>query len=475
MNQDRNILCVYETEHFKHKIQLFLSNHSNLSLTFTSEEIEAKEVIENYDLVLHEFTFSDEQSIEQCTAFIKEVTLEIPLIAILPFHLSESNLLIVRRVATDDIYLNSLTAPLLYKTIHYTLEHYKFLSIERAKHRQLESLFHRSLDPIFIFNDNFDIIKTNLAMVKLLGFSPVKLQTLRLEKLFDKKKELERFREQLHNGSVREFETVLCAKNKKPINVLVNVIPLDEEIKGDYQCIVHDISQIKRAKYLEMRHQKLMVAANLARKIAHEVRNPLNNINLAIEQLNTEVGENDDVGLYLDLIKRNSGRINQLITDILSSSSEPDLSKVKVPINEILDISLQNATDRINLVGVELVKKYDEDECDILVDKKQMILAMTNLIINAIEAMEGIETPKLMINSKTSKEGFCEIEIKDNGKGIEKSKIENLFDPFYSDKKSGVGFGLTATQNIITGHKGEIDVESKVGKGTSFLIKLPLG
>lgn len=219
--------------------------------------------------------------------------------------------------------------------------------------------------------------------------------------------------------------------------------------------------------------EKFAATGRIARTIAHEVRNPLTNINLAVEQLQSELDNQPPGGnteLMLAMITRNSARINALITDLLNSTKFTDLVYKRISINQLLDETLEGAKDRIHLKNITVTKDYAGDICDIAVDVERIKIAFLNIIVNAIEAMEptrGILQLKTM-----SKDGKCVVSITDNGPGIEEESLSKVFEPYFTSKPKGTGLGLTNTQNIILNHNGHIGFESKKGAGTTFTIQL---
>jgi len=222
---------------------------------------------------------------------------------------------------------------------------------------------------------------------------------------------------------------------------------------------------------LQMRSiEKFASTGRIARTIAHEIRNPLTNINLAMEQLKNEAWADDDSAILFEMVQRNSNRINQLITDLLNSTKFAELSYAKISINKLLDEAVELAMDRIVLYNISVVKKYSADICDVSVDREKLKIAFLNIIVNAIEAMEpgkGI----LTINTR-AENNKCVIEIADNGSGMDPESLGRLFEPYFTSKPKGNGLGLTNTQNIILNHKGTIQAESEKGKGTTFIITL---
>ncbi len=249
-----------------------------------------------------------------------------------------------------------------------------------------------------------------------------------------------------------------------------------KEIDDYQQQLKKRIDELHTAniELLRMRSQeKFAATGRMARTIAHEVRNPLTNINLAVEQLKTEgVIQQDEASVMLfAMIKRNSTRINQLISDLLNSTKFSELNHENISINDLLDNTLKEAEDRIALTNVTLVKKYGVNICNISVDKGKIKVAFLNIIINALEAMENKPGSVLTLETK-EENNRCKIVISDNGSGLDADAANRLFEPYFTSKSKGNGLGLTNTQNIILNHKGEISVETKQGKGTSFTILL---
>jgi signal transduction histidine kinase len=150
----------------------------------------------------------------------------------------------------------------------------------------------------------------------------------------------------------------------------------------------------------------------------------------------------------------------------LASPAEPVFNKHTL--QEIMDESLQHASDRISLHKIDLEKKYPPEPLVVSVDKAQLIIAFTNILINAIEAME-INKGKLSVSIAASPDIY-QVSIRDNGRGIPGEYLPKLFDPFFTLKKGGIGLGLTASYSIIQSHKARMQVESNVNEGTNFII-----
>jgi signal transduction histidine kinase len=208
-------------------------------------------------------------------------------------------------------------------------------------------------------------------------------------------------------------------------------------------------------------------ATPFASALAHEVRNPLTNINLAVEMLKTTL-KSDEQKLYLDIILRGSGRINDLVTDLLMLCQGDELLPGMHSIHQLLDQVLTMTQDRIMLKNITVSREYSTIDCKILLDKEKMKIALTNIIINAIDAMPS-ENGRLRLITRSINEK-CVIEIQDNGIGISEENLQHIFKPYFTDKSSGMGLGLSTTQNILLSNHAKIDVLSKEGKGTRFIL-----
>ena len=255
-------------------------------------------------------------------------------------------------------------------------------------------------------------------------------------------------------------------ENKGKITAMNNLKENQQQLSNRIHELNEANIELKQMRSLE----KFAATGRIARTIAHEVRNPLTNINLATSQLKTDIPASDENLLYLfGIIDRNSNRINKLISDLLNSTKFTELRFTTAAANDILDESLLMAKDRIELNQVFIKKKYTT-KCKLNIDTEKIKIPFLNIILNAIEAMEP---GKGILEIITKEEGGkCVIIITDNGKGMDAEELSKIFEPYYTNKSKGHGLGLTNTQNIIFNHQGTISVESEEGRGTSFIIKL---
>jgi signal transduction histidine kinase len=205
----------------------------------------------------------------------------------------------------------------------------------------------------------------------------------------------------------------------------------------------------------------------LLRTLAHEVRNPLTNINLSVEQLKPELNS-EDANIYLDIIARNCGRIDGLISELLDLSRPAEISLQKAPLQSIIDTTLAAASDRISLKNIRLELSYPDHPAYIMADIEKLKIAFLNIVINAIEAVPK-ESGSITISIKEEPVHY-KVFINDNGSGITEENISRIFEPYFTSKTNGFGLGLAATWNILQSHHASIDVNSQPGEGTSFIL-----
>jgi len=231
-------------------------------------------------------------------------------------------------------------------------------------------------------------------------------------------------------------------------------------------------STIKKA-ITNNNHYKPLVATKIikdppvqfATALIHEVRNPLTNINLAVEMLGSAIKDNQ-LKIYLDIITRSSIRINSLICDLLKYEDEVQVEKCSL--HQLLDEVLEMAGDRIRLKKIAVSKDYASNDCKIELNRLKMLIGLTNIVVNSIDAMiPGKGELKLVTKSV---EGKCIIQIEDNGCGISKENLKNIFKPYFTNKAGGLGIGLATTCDILRSNNVGVNVESEEGKGTRFIL-----
>lgn len=430
---------------------------------------------EDFDVCLTNYLLDEQDGI----TLMKEAMgkhQSIPFIILTPKDDETIDKMVLESGAYDYLVKDELTAPLLERSIRYAVRNYRNIIELQEKEERYRSLYNRSIDAIFIMNEEFEITEVNPAFVTLIATEEDEVNGKSITELLIGSSEIQFFINKLkEHGSIRQIETELVNVEGKKLSCLITcqaLITSEQQFIG-YQGIIHDITKRKKAEEDMLIAEKLSVTGTIARSIAHEVRNPLTNVNLAIDQLSELFDDKlrEEGGLYIDIINRNVQRVEQLIKDLMSSSKPAELNLQMTPLEEVIEKALKLCVDRMKLRGIELQKNYVGGQHLIHADKEYLNTALLNVFVNATEAIDKAEG-KITVDIVES-DNTIDLKISDNGRGISEEGIKKLFDPFYSKKKSGMGLGLTNTQNVINSHKGSIQVESKIGFGTTFIIHFP--
>jgi signal transduction histidine kinase len=208
-------------------------------------------------------------------------------------------------------------------------------------------------------------------------------------------------------------------------------------------------------------------SARFASALAHEVRNPLTNINLSIDMLNSATIDSG-LKIYLDIILRSSARINHLINELLQYQEIEESGTNKHSLHRLLDEVLTLTADRIMLKKIRVRKEYGAGDGEICVDRGKIGIALTNIIINAIEAMSAPNGELTLVTSTIGNKYV--VEITDNGIGIKNEQLKDIFNPYFTNKPGGVGLGLSTTLEILQYNHVIVDVSSVEGQGTRFIL-----
>ncbi|MCW3463124.1 hybrid sensor histidine kinase/response regulator [Chitinophaga nivalis] len=375
--------------------------------------------------------------------------------------------------ASDYLVKSEINAALLERAIRYTLDKFGHLNAIEKSEKRYFSIFEKSNDLILLADCEHKIVAANPAALQVLGYEETELYSRHLPNLFAEEGTIQAFLDQLctENGVVQQ-EYVFRNQAGQLLDVMINASLLDEK-KQLYLCIIQNITERKRKEREKQQQEKFAITGRIARLIAHEVRNPLTNILLAVSQLKADqVEENADIQLYLDIMERNCHRINQLVTELLQSTRMSELNMQPQGLNSLAEKALQQAADRLQLHNMRVDKTLQTPDQLMMADEDKILIALLNIIINGIEAMKAGEGILSVYTYHEQDKTY--IRISDNGSGIPKENLVKLFEPFFTSKTKGTGLGLTATQNIILHHKGTIQVESMPGTGTSFLIGFPV-
>lgn len=378
----------------------------------------------------------------------------------------------MRQGAMDYLIKSDLNTEKLERCIRYSLERSAIIKALRESERKYRSIFESSKDAVFITDSQLRFKDMNNATSEILSYSKEELLELTLFDLIEGEELKEKIRSKLgEEGEVTDLE-ILVLDNQHEKKICILSASRQAENNGDVyvQGIIHDITNLKRAEKVTLHAEKLAAAGRLVRMLAHEVRNPLNNIQMSVEHLDSLPIPEDDKVFY-DIIKRNVKRIDHIIAELLDSYRPTEKVFKASDLKKVVKQSVQVALDRITLKGITIEEHYPHQRFIMPVDEEKLKIAFLNILVNATEAIQ-VSEGKITV-SVSEKENDYVVEISDNGSGIPPEILSKLFEPYFTSKRNGMGLGLASTLNIIQSHRGTVDVRSKVNVGTTFTITFP--
>lgn len=230
------------------------------------------------------------------------------------------------------------------------------------------------------------------------------------------------------------------------------------------------IQQLKDAQDELVRSEKLAAIGKIAGMISHELRNPLGVMSNSIYFIKSKSDniKDEKIKRHLDILEKEVFNAESIISDILAFGRPKEPIFADTNIADIIKMA-------VNKLGpakdIEIITKFEDALINIPADGNQLCQVFYNIILNAAQAMP--EGGRIMIEGNKSQE-YIEVHISDTGVGIPKENLKKIFDPLFSTKPKGTGLGMSVCQGIIERHKGSLVVESEVGKGTRFTVKLPV-
>jgi len=248
-------------------------------------------------------------------------------------------------------------------------------------------------------------------------------------------------------------------------------------IAEQFACIIERVRLMENQKaqynHLALHMEKMSSMGRMAAGIAHEINNPLAGILLYSSSLVKKAPPQSPLEEGLQIIMSETQRCKVIIQGLLEFSRDNEPQKAPANVNDILSKALTILNNEFYIHHIRIDEDLESNLSPILLDENQIEQVFINILLNAAHAIEkdGIISIKTRVDLKHAK---LSIEIADNGCGMNEKEIRKIFDPFFSTKPSGTGLGLAVSYGIIRNHQGSIRVESRLGKGSRFIIDLPI-
>jgi len=243
-----------------------------------------------------------------------------------------------------------------------------------------------------------------------------------------------------------------------------------------------------RTQQLKQAHQKLLQSDRLASlgqlsaSVAHEINNPIAgvlNLSMLLQRMLKEDGvppnRIEEFRKYLTQVTNETARVGRIVSDLLAFSRRSKPQRAPADVNKIAKMTLSLIQHKMKLGNVEVETRLAEDLPPVPCDQSQIQQVALNLLLNAAEATQS-KTERRVVVSTSVADGYVRLVVSDNGEGILPENMAKIFHPFFTTKSEGkgVGLGLAVSYGIVEAHGGDIEVKSKVGEGTTFIVSLPL-
>jgi signal transduction histidine kinase len=269
-----------------------------------------------------------------------------------------------------------------------------------------------------------------------------------------------------------EIQCEINNAEKKIISVSSTSDYDEYNVLESYTVVISDVTNIKNVEKQKQQNEKLIAMGELASAVAHEVRNPLNSINMISQRFEKEFFgkiDSDEFKTLTSVLSSESIRVNGIIEQFLRFARPPKL--------QLLDVNVLEFSDEIKSIfeilakpkNIEFTVNCSEDKI-IKIDSALMKQVILNLLQNALDSVS--EYGKIEFNFKT-KPGKFIFEVKDDGEGIKEEYLNKVFDLYFTTKSHGTGLGLSIVQQIVNQHNGSVYVESEFKKGSVFTIEIP--
>ena len=364
----------------------------------------------------------------------------------------------------------------------------------------LETLFHTIEDGVLVVDENGKIIYFNQAVTQLIGLQPSE-DELHITKILPEL-DWQKISHADHDGNpaVTRHEFEIFYPRERFLRLYA--APLDGESKGSsgVALILHDATEARQKTFEAIESERGQALTLLAASVAHEIGNPLNALHIHLQLMEREVKKlkSDEWRLasdpkssarlarhappdaaevaskleqYLDVAKGEINRLDYIVTQFLGAIRPSPVQMKICSLNVVVEKTLDLLRPEIENRGVNIKTKLARQLTATPIDATQIQQVLVNLVKNAAQAMTTGGTLTLQTGENSD---AVWVSVADTGGGIPQELLNRIFEPFYTTKKKGSGLGLMIVQRIVRAHNGRIELESHVGKGTTFRIWLPL-
>lgn len=364
----------------------------------------------------------------------------------------------------------------------------------------LETLFNTIEDGVLVVDEDGCVVYFNQAVTRLIGLQP-SAEGQHLNKILPEV-DWKKISQHDKNGGQHVVRHEFEVEYPRPRFLRLYAAPLDGEQAGSsgLALILHDATEARQKTFDAIESERVQALTLLAASVAHEIGNPLNALHIHLQLMEREVkklkpaapargglgsrgraqvlsGNTDTADAankleqYLSVAKGEINRLDYIVTQFLQAIRPAPLQLKAVPLNEVVERTIELLRPELENRGINVKMKLARQLPATPIDPTQTQQALVNLVKNAMQAMTRDGT--LTLQTGANDEAVW-VSVADTGGGIPQEQINRIFEPFYTTKKKGTGLGLMIVQRIVRAHNGRIELDSHVGRGTTFRLWLPL-
>lgn len=337
----------------------------------------------------------------------------------------------------------------------------------------LETVFNTIKEGIIVIDRYLKIQYANKSAIDLLGF-PENYEEQNISKFLrdiDWKRILQADEQEWYRISRQEIKVFY--PRRRILNFYI--VPHGGQEEELATIMINDLTETRENDMEYFESEKVRLISLLAASVAHEIGNPLNSLSIHLRLLEKLLkGKTKSKKEALDAInisKNEVKRLDMIITQFLHAIRPAKPTMEVIDIKEVVSQTLAFLENELKDRSIKVISRWPDVIPDIMGDHNQIKQAIFNIIKNSIQAIS--KGGKITIKCNMTEE-YLNLSISDTGCGISAKDMNNIFEPFYSTKKTGVGLGLMIVEKIIREHGAELILESDRGKGTIFTIKFPL-